>query len=357
MANGLLDPNNPFQSPIETQDVQPTADGLLGGSPQPPGDMDRMRQIYGLLAQYADDPTQVGLAAARAMQQQRQFEQQQSPAARMERSIGPLTPGHYTEQSLQNYWNNLQQTGDRDYSLLERHEALTDRETGLIDTAMKEGYQAETMMNRASRLARGFAEAAKAGQAAGIIADLRRFGARILGTQDASDKLFMELDALANEEIIQNLPPGVASDRDIEIAMRGRPPATANPAYVAAWLNGKVKQNAIKREYAAFRSNYLSRNRTLAGFPEAWDAAREAVTMRALERAGGLYAPVDAGGNLLTPAQAAMRKYGEMLTPSLPQIVPGQAPMAPPMPGATPVAPTEPAGDRRQTLMQKYNLR
>lgn len=324
MANGLLDPNNPFQSPVETQGVQPTADGLLGRPAQPPSDMGRMQQLYGLLAQYANDPTQVGLAAARAMQQQRQFEQQQSPAARLERSIGPLTPGHYTEQSLQDYWGELQRTGERRYDLLDRHEALTDRETGMIDDAMKAGYKAETTMNRASRLAGAFMERAKRGELAGWLSEGKRFLARALGREGEEEVLFRELEQLRTADAIANLPTGSASDADVQMALRPMPPVTANPTLIVSWLNGKIKQASILREYEAFRSNYLSRNRTMAGFPEAWDAARDAVTMRAIERAGGLYAPMDRQGNLLNPEEAAMRKYGQMLAQQLPQIMPGQ---------------------------------
>ncbi len=374
MANGLLDQDpplqSPFQSPLESGfSLQPTPGRVpsqqvsqpIGETNQPggftgPGGMNRLNQIYGLLAQYGDDPMQAMQGYVGAMQRQQQLDYQRSPQARLERSIGPLTPGHYTEESLQKYWNELQTTGDRDYSLLERHEALTDRETGLIDTAMQGAYKAETMMNRASRLANGFLEAARAGQASGIIADLQRFGARILGTQGAADKLFMELDQLANEEIIQNLPPGVASDRDIEIAMRGRPPATANPAYVAAWLNGKVKQNAIKHAYQTFRADYLSRNKTMAGFPQAWNEAREAITMRALQRAGGLYAPVDEQGNLLDPEQAAMQKYGQMFQQGLPQIMPGQASPTQVTGPTVRTTPAAAAGEKRsrQSIVDEY---
>jgi hypothetical protein len=71
---------------------------------------------------------------------------------------------------------------------------------------------------------------------------------------------------LINEGIIQALPKGPASDTDVALVARGFPESTANPEYLARWLDAysRVQQSLVM--YNQMKANYISSNRTSAGF-------------------------------------------------------------------------------------------
>ncbi len=69
--------------------------------------------------------------------------------------------------------------------------------------------------------------------------------------------------------VMESLPPGVASDKDIAIAMSGFPSATANPEYVAQYMRGMAKLAAITAERENLRAIHLADNK---GIDQNFDA-------------------------------------------------------------------------------------
>lgn len=63
----------------------------------------------------------------------------------------------------------------------------------------------------------------------------------IFGSEDNVTRLRQEYRRLRNSQVLNNLPPGVASDRDIQIAMEAFPSDTADPALIASFLKGVAK--------------------------------------------------------------------------------------------------------------------
>ena len=61
------------------------------------------------------------------------------------------------------------------------------------------------------------------------------------GNQNAFTELRNEYNRLRNSVAIKNLPPGVATDKDISLALEGLPPPTANAATIASFLRGTAK--------------------------------------------------------------------------------------------------------------------
>lgn len=368
MANGLLAPLPPTGSPLETSlmqnQQQPTPDqleaGLLGGGqPTQPqaGDMSRLNQIYGLLAQYGDDPTRVGLQYAQALQEQQAQAYQASPEARMQQFLGMMgniNPYDITPQSIQKFYDSFMQ-GDVNFDLLEYRERLTDTETKEIVKAQDEAEQALSAMEMGRDMAAKFDELHRRGESAGIIANVEEWLATQLGRQGEAQQVRDEYRRFINKEIIQNLPPGVASDRDIMIAKEGWPPATASPAYVAAFLRGRQKMLAIQHAYARHKEHYIGKNRSVVGRGEDWFKKRRQMAVQALQEYGGLYIPRDAQGNELSPEQAAELYYTrQQMGPSVaigeraPLMTPQGAAPAPAAPAATP---TE---ARRQQALERW---
>ena len=92
-----------------------------------------------------------------------------------------------------------------------------------------------------------------------------------LGTQGGEDAIRQEYIKLRNEATISGLPPGSASDADIQIAMRGWPPENANADYLAKFMRGQAKLAAISAEMNSAKSSYISSNNgNLAGFVDYW---------------------------------------------------------------------------------------
>lgn len=83
------------------------------------------------------------------------------------------------------------------------------------------------------------------------------------GNQDEITALRKEALQISNSEAIKNLPPGPATDRDIEIAKAPFPTEKASPEYVASWLKAMANLNQKRAEYADFKAQFISKNGTL----------------------------------------------------------------------------------------------
>jgi hypothetical protein len=77
-------------------------------------------------------------------------------------------------------------------------------------------------------------------------------------------------------QAIQNLPPGVASDKDIELVMSGTISPTASPEVQRAYLRGLQKIEQYNARYNKFAANHISNNGSAKGLLPAWDKAEEA---------------------------------------------------------------------------------
>jgi len=65
------------------------------------------------------------------------------------------------------------------------------------------------------------------------------------GSQDYMTQLRNEYARVKNGQAIKMLPPGSASDKDIQIAMKGFPPETADTATMASFMRGMAKLNQL----------------------------------------------------------------------------------------------------------------
>lgn len=93
---------------------------------------------------------------------------------------------------------------------------------------------ASRMLNLAQRI-----EAAEGGKGVGTRAS--QWFAKTTGRQDEFTLMRQEYTRLKNTQAIKALPPGPATDRDIELALRGFPDENANAATLASFLRGMAK--------------------------------------------------------------------------------------------------------------------
>lgn len=94
-----------------------------------------------------------------------------------------------------------------------------------------------------------------------------------LGTQGGEDAVKQQYLRLRNSDVINSLPPGAASDRDITIFMGGWPPENANANYIAEFVRAQAKIATVAAEMNAAKAKYISDNNgNIAGFYDYWQA-------------------------------------------------------------------------------------
>lgn len=67
------------------------------------------------------------------------------------------------------------------------------------------------------------------------------FGKKAVGWQGGMTELRNNYARIRNSAAMRNLPPGPATDKDIEIARQGMPPETADAGHIASFLRGMAK--------------------------------------------------------------------------------------------------------------------
>ena len=92
-----------------------------------------------------------------------------------------------------------------------------------------------------------------------------------IGGQDAVSAMKTRFTNVVNSDIINSLPPGVASDKDIEMAKSGFMNDSWNPDQIAQFLRGQAKLSAFLAERENMKAQWIDDNNgSTAGFNEAW---------------------------------------------------------------------------------------
>lgn len=102
-----------------------------------------------------------------------------------------------------------------------------------------------------------------AGGGKGRLTSATEWFATNTGQQDAWTQVRNEYTRVRNSVAIKALPPGVATDKDIELALKGIPPETANAATLASFLRGTAKLQDIDSSINNAKTDWLSQNNGL----------------------------------------------------------------------------------------------
>lgn len=139
----------------------------------------------------------------------------------------------------------------------------------------------------------------------------------VFGTQDEQSRLKADFEALVNSAVIENLPPGPATDKDIELIQKGFPDATWSRQEIEGWLEAYRDAAEFQAFYEGERAKYMTANRGLdvdfanvireraAEFRAAQVARREAAQEAGQEQETGQGAgSATFDANLMPPAEA-----------------------------------------------------
>lgn len=94
---------------------------------------------------------------------------------------------------------------------------------------------------------------------------------KTFGTQGEVDRVKTNFQAIINTDIINNLPPGVASDKDVEMAKSGFMNNSWSAEEIEQFLRGQAKLAAYAAEREDAKATWMAENRgSLAGFNSFW---------------------------------------------------------------------------------------
>lgn len=93
---------------------------------------------------------------------------------------------------------------------------------------------------------------------------------KVTGSQDFRTELRKDYYAIRGSEVVNNLPPGAASDTDIALALAGFPDDSANGQQIASFLRGLAKINEFQKQYNEFKAGYISDNGSERNMLKAW---------------------------------------------------------------------------------------
>lgn len=100
----------------------------------------------------------------------------------------------------------------------------------------------------------------------GAVAKVGKAIKTVFGTEDVESVLRARIESIRVAQAIGNLPPGIASDKDIELVLGGTLPSTANPEALKEWFNALERLNSIAIEEQEAQLAYFDKNGSMKGF-------------------------------------------------------------------------------------------
>ena len=123
----------------------------------------------------------------------------------------------------------------------------------------------------------------------------------LLGSQDDVTEMRRRFNSVRLSEGLKNLPPGPATDKDMEQAFKGVPREDAPASQIASFLRGAAKMARFDAGYNQFKADFISKNSTAKGLNKEW---RKTVRSTILDRTitiAEIYAEAAAEG--ITPEE------------------------------------------------------
>lgn len=148
-----------------------------------------------------------------------------------------------------------------------------------VDGYVVKAGEASTYADKMNNLADKFESTVKTG---GLRASIGELFAGATGREDEVSRIRSEYARLRNTQVLKNLPPGPASDKDIAFAAKGFPSETANPTEVATFLRGMAKLQKIDSLQNEARAAWTSSFRGLGNATE--DTSVGGIQVRAGEK-------------------------------------------------------------------------
>ncbi|EJC2446568.1 phage DNA ejection protein [Salmonella enterica subsp. enterica serovar Schwarzengrund] len=94
----------------------------------------------------------------------------------------------------------------------------------------------------------------------GLFGNAENMFSKLTGQDNYLRDMRIRFNQLANAQATKLLPPGPASDKDVEFARQGIPSEMDNPMVMARWLRGMAKMESNNAKFNEFKSEWMSAN-------------------------------------------------------------------------------------------------
>lgn len=132
----------------------------------------------------------------------------------------------------------------------------------LVNELVTDSAAAQTQSQKLSSLADRYAKEAQAG---GIWTKGWAGFKRATGfSDDEQNAMMREYDRLINGEVLKALPPGPATDKDIEMARKGFPPSNADSTTITTFLRGVAKMSEVDAAHKQMKAEWVNQNGQLS---------------------------------------------------------------------------------------------
>lgn len=157
----------------------------------------------------------------------------------------------------QEFGFKMQQAQEKAQQLIREAPKLSVNMEKGIETAVNNATASSNSANSMSALAQQF-RAEK--PTTGLFGNAQNMFAKLTGSDTTLRDLRIRQNALVNSQVLKFLPPGPATDKDVEIVRQGAPTDMDNPETVARWLDAMANLERRNAQFNEFKAEWMSAN-------------------------------------------------------------------------------------------------
>ncbi|EKK1986937.1 acyltransferase [Escherichia coli] len=157
----------------------------------------------------------------------------------------------------QEFGFKMQQAQEKAQQLISEAPKLSVNMEKGIETAVNNATASSNSANSMSALAQQF-RAEK--PMTGLFGNAQNMFAKLTGSDTTLRDLRIRQNALVNSQVLKFLPPGPATDKDVEIVRQGAPTDMDNPETVARWLDAMANLERRNAQFNEFKAEWMSAN-------------------------------------------------------------------------------------------------
>ncbi|EME4024676.1 TPA: phage DNA ejection protein [Escherichia coli] len=164
---------------------------------------------------------------------------------------------HRLALDQQEFGFKMQQAQEKAQQLISEAPKLSVNMEKGIETAVNNATASSNSANSMSALAQQF-RAEK--PTTGLFGNAQNMFAKLTGSDTTLRDLRIRQNALVNSQVLKFLPPGPATDKDVEIVRQGAPTDMDNPETVARWLDAMANLERRNAQFNEFKAEWMSAN-------------------------------------------------------------------------------------------------
>lgn len=157
----------------------------------------------------------------------------------------------------QEFGFKMQQAQEKAQQLISEAPKLSVNMEKGIETAVNNATASSNSANSMSALAQQFSAEKPT---TGLFGNAQNMFAKLTGSDTTLRDLRIRQNALVNSQVLKFLPPGPATDKDVEIVRQGAPTDMDNPETVARWLDAMANLERRNAQFNEFKAEWMSAN-------------------------------------------------------------------------------------------------